>query len=111
MFDNQARSADGPYITRAEAARVYLRCHVTTVDRLVKAGLLKKYKFGRITLFRLSDVLALVVPWSEETAKADTARRDRLRHRARGSMRSPDVHQAGFIAFTLVLILAVPMMR
>lgn len=61
MHDIQTSDPLGPFITRLEAARIYLRCHVATVDRYVAEGRLPKHKFGRKTLFLLADVLKLVI--------------------------------------------------
>ncbi|OUI99890.1 helix-turn-helix domain-containing protein [Acetobacter cibinongensis] len=61
MHDIQTSGLLGRFITRLEAAEIYLRCDVATVDRYVAKGLLPKYKFGRKTLFLLEDVLRLVI--------------------------------------------------
>ncbi|MCE0743737.1 helix-turn-helix domain-containing protein [Acetobacter sicerae] len=61
MHDIQIPDPLGRFITRLEAARIYLRCHVATVDRYVAEGLLPKCKFGRKTLFLVADVLKLVI--------------------------------------------------
>lgn len=60
MSKEQPPSPVGPFVTRLEAARVHLRCDVTTIDRRVADGSLPKFKFGRRTLFRLVDVLKLI---------------------------------------------------
>lgn len=61
MSDDHALAEQGPFVTRKEAAELYLRCHVTTIDRRAADGSLPRFKVGRRTLFRLSDVMKLVV--------------------------------------------------
>ncbi|MBS1001613.1 helix-turn-helix domain-containing protein [Acetobacter persici] len=81
MHDIQTSGLLGRFITRLEAAEIYLRCDVATVDRYVAKGLLPKYKFGRKTLFRLADVLKLVVradvPDMESSEPCGSTRRGR----------------------------------
>ncbi|MBB3172869.1 hypothetical protein FHR90_000683 [Endobacter medicaginis] len=83
MSDEHGSSGDGRFVTRIEAARIHLRCDVTTIDRRVADGSLRKYKFGRRTLFRLRDVLDLVV--AEPALPSRTDRHTRLRNASRGS--------------------------
>ncbi|MFE8873798.1 helix-turn-helix domain-containing protein [Acetobacter persici] len=60
MHDTQIPDPLGRFITRLEAAQIYLRCDVATIDRYVAKGLLPKHKLGRKTLFLPADVLKLV---------------------------------------------------
>lgn len=81
MHDIQTSGPLGGFITRIEAARIYLRCDVKTVDRYVAKGLLPKYKFGRKTIFLLADVLKLViradVPAMGSGGRSEASRRGR----------------------------------
>lgn len=50
---------DSPYFTRQEAA-AYYRCHPAKIDRLLAAGRLARFKFGRDVLIRKDELERLV---------------------------------------------------
>ena len=56
---------DAEFVTKSEAAE-YLKVSTHTVDRMRAAGELPTYRLRRSVRFKASDVLALLVPESQQ---------------------------------------------
>lgn len=105
MHDIQLSGSMGRFITRIEAAEIYLRCHVATVGRYVAEGVLPKYKFGRKTLFLLEDVLKLVI--RADVPDTGSSGSPRLPRRGRASSQALPVVLETLVFVVMAVVLLV----